>query len=523
MFIFKPHKLFFKIVSFCLALILLTFKVKGEESFTEIFPDAQELTQSYFSQAGWGTIYTASFPWVYLDDFGWLYVYPVVVTEGNSGSFKPIHSLWMWEPKLGWLWTSVDTFPTFYRLTVQEWYYWSGGVEESRIFFNFWTAAYQKEDGRSPDDFSSRALKVFDLAGQKFQNIIQRLSSAKTYPRDIPENGIKRQWSTRSSSDWTAGFFPAALWLQYKHTANSYWLLQARRWSVGLEQERFNISTHDVGFMIGTPFFLGYETTGDLSFQNILLDAAASLATRFNPIVGAIRSWSWGIHGTSNNFTVIIDNMMNLELLLRASQFKEGQNEWMQMAIDHACLTAQHLIRSDGTTYHLAIFDERNGVLRSNGTHQGYSSSSTWTRGQAWAIYGFTVLFRQTGDPLFLKAARSLARAFLERLPDDFLPPYDFDAPGDNVPADTSAGSVSASALIELSILENDPGLAQEWFTAAFNILYRLTLPETLDDNPANESLLLRASALKGQHEMSLIYGDFYFLEALYRFLETRR
>jgi unsaturated chondroitin disaccharide hydrolase len=334
----------------------------------------------------------------------------------------------------------------------------------------------------------------------------------------VHKTGPDGRWDNVGASWWTSGFLPGSLWLMYQATGDPSWRTAAAARQAGIESQKTNTSTHDVGFMVFDSFGQGYRLTGDDAYRQVALTAAQSLATRYSSVVHATRSWNNDAGENPADFQVIVDNMMNLELLLWASK-NGGDPAYASMAVEHALTTAAQHVRPDGSTYHRVIFDSNTGAVKSKGTVQGYSASSTWSRGQAWGIYGFTMLYRETRDPRMLEVARRLADYFIGHLPADSVPYWDFQAPGiPNEPRDSSAAAIAASALLELSQL--DPANGGRYLDSAKAILRSLSSPAYLAEGTASRSILLHGTSHKpaGQYDTGLIYGDYYFLEALLRY-----
>src|SRR5690606_39187500 len=193
-------------------------------------------------------------------------------------------------------------------------------------------------------------------------------------------------------SDWTSGFFPGILWQLYESTGHEKWLGEARKATAELADEQYNGRTHDMGFKIYCSFGQGYRLTGDTTYRNTIIQAAQTLATRFNPVVGCIRSWDHNSHRW--DFPVIIDNMLNLELLFAATRLT-GDSSFYNIAVSHANTTLKNHFRSDGGTYHVVDYNPETGEVEHRNTHQGYNDNSTWARGQAWALYGYTMCYRE--------------------------------------------------------------------------------------------------------------------------------
>lgn len=335
--------------------------------------------------------------------------------------------------------------------------------------------------------------------------------------------GLPRTWEdgqlVLSRHDWTVGFFPGSLWYLVEAKGDEKFRTAAARYTASLAAHQHNRRTHDLGFMLGCSFGHAHRLTGDPAYRAVLLNGAASLASRFDARVGAIRSWDWGRQW---EFPVIIDNMMNLELLLWAAR-ESGDAQFRTIAVQHADTTLRHHFRPDGSTYHVVDYDPRTGKVRQRVTHQGLADHSTWSRGQAWAIYGFTLLYRETREARFLRQARAAADFVLEhpRLPADKIPRWDFDAPEfPSTPRDASAAAIMASALLELGTFVPRAD-RQRYHAFAHAQLRSLASPEYLASVGENGGFLLRHSTgnrPEGKEvDVPLNYADYYFLEALVR------
>jgi unsaturated chondroitin disaccharide hydrolase len=365
----------------------------------------------------------------------------------------------------------------------------------------------------------SQVLATLEFAEQQLLDSVAEVGSATRFPRAT--DPVTGRWRTRPSSDWTAGFFAGQLWLVFEHSGNAALRTAAEQWTAGVAPQASNTSTHDVGFMIFNSSGQAYRVTGDDAYRQTVLTAAASLDSRFDADVGGTRSWN----NPAWEFPIIIDNMMNLELLFWSSQ--HGTNpaamlRWASHATSHASLTRAHHVRPDASTYHLVDFDPDTGEVLSRETVQGFSDDSTWARGQAWALYGFTMTYRETGAPAFLATAEAVADRFLERLPADGIPFWDFDAPGiPSEPRDSSAAAIAASGLVELSTRASDAQRRQRYRAAAEAMLAALMSDAYLSDGVESSGLLLHGTGHKpggSEIDVSLIYGDYYFVEALTRY-----
>jgi unsaturated chondroitin disaccharide hydrolase len=329
-------------------------------------------------------------------------------------------------------------------------------------------------------------------------------------------------WRWVKPNDWTSGFFPGLLWFLHESSGKKELRQWAEKWTAGLEEQKLNTRTHDVGFILNSSFGNGLRITGRKEYREVLLTGANSLATRFNPRVGCIRSWD---HGTWS-FPVIVDNMMNLELLFWAAK-NGGDTKLREIAVSHALKTLAEHVRPDGGTFHVVDYNPETGAVKQKKTHQGFRDDSTWARGQAWGIYGFTVCFRETGDKRFLDAAVKLADYFLARLPADSVPYWDFQVPNvPQEPRDSSAGAIAASGLLELATLVPESAARDRYRQAAEKILGSLCSDEYLTRGTNIRSILRHATGSKpanSEVDVALIYGDYYFVEALLRYLHPKR
>ncbi len=323
-------------------------------------------------------------------------------------------------------------------------------------------------------------------------------------------------WNAVSAQDWTSGFFSGCQWLMYERTGTPQWQMRATQQTLDLAGQELNTGDHDIGFRILTSYGNAYRLTRNPAYKSVMLTAAQSFATRYDTTVGCTRSWDFGPW----QYPVIIDNMMNLELLFWGAR-NGGDRAWHRMARSHALRTLQEHVRVDGSTYHVVDYDPVTGGVLWKGTHQGYADGSTWARGQAWAIYGFTMTYRYTREAVFLDAAERVADFMLANLPADSIPYWDYDAPGiPGEPRDTSAAAIAAAGLLELGGFSTSLVDRLRYKRAAVRILKTLSSPTYLAEGTSSEGILLQGVGHKpanSEVDVSLIYGDYYFLEALSR------
>ncbi len=361
----------------------------------------------------------------------------------------------------------------------------------------------------------------FGFAVQQLKQALPLIEEARTKdslltnPRNTEPDGSLR---LVPSKDWTSGFFPGELWYLYEYTHDSFWKEQAQKQTSLIEQEKFNGKTHDMGFKMYCSYGNGYRLTGDQHYKDILLQSAQTLITRFKPATGCIRSWD---HNADKwQYPVIIDNMMNLELLFWAFH-QTNDSTYYNIAVSHARTTLKNHFREDNSSYHVVDYDTISGDVRTKATHQGYAHESAWARGQAWALYGYTMCYRETGLPEFLSQAQQVERFIFTNptLPKDLIPYWDFNAPQiPDEPRDVSAATCIASALYELSTYV--PALQAQYRKEADTILENLTHHYRATPNEDNGFILLHSTGSKPHNseiDVPIIYADYYFLEALLR------
>ncbi|REG34608.1 unsaturated chondroitin disaccharide hydrolase [Archangium gephyra] len=342
---------------------------------------------------------------------------------------------------------------------------------------------------------------------------------ATDYPAATTSDG---SWNTNGPRNWASGFLPGSFWLMYEHTGEPQWRLWAQRWQAGLESQKDRTDDQDLGFLLFTSFGNGYRLTREESYRRILLTAADSFSQRYDARMGLIRSR--GDLDDTEEFEVIIDTLMNVELLFWASRHG-GNHEWYEMAHQHALSVLKSHVRADGGTYQTVSLDPKTGAVLARSKEQGCWLETSWSRGQGWAVYGFTMAYRETRDPRLLEAARLTADYAIRHLPGDGVPYWDFQAPGiPREPRDSSAAAILASALVELSQLEPDPQRAAKDWHAARTILRSLSSPEYLGRRKPTRAILLHGTAYRPHHksDTGLIHGDYYFLEALLRYSKAQ-
>ncbi|WP_253805642.1 glycoside hydrolase family 88 protein [Hymenobacter taeanensis] len=334
-------------------------------------------------------------------------------------------------------------------------------------------------------------------------------------PRSLTPTG---ELAVVPSKDWTSGFFPGYLWLLSEATGQPKWQTAARTYTANIEREKLDVTSHDVGFKVYCSFGSGYRLTHDPTYREVIVQAARTLSTRFNPKVGAIRSWDH--HRETWGYPVIIDNMMNLELLFAATRLS-GDSSFYKIAVSHATKTLNNHFRPDFSSYHVVDYDTLTGNVVKRTTHQGAANESAWARGQGWALYGFTMCYRETKNKAYLAQAEQVAAFIMNHpnLPKDLVPYWDFNAPGiPKEPRDASAAAIMASALYELSTYS--PASAALYRRTANKIMDSLSKHYTAKPGGSRGFLLLHSTGHKpanSEIDVPIIYADYYFMEALLR------
>ncbi|VUC35193.1 unnamed protein product [Clonostachys rosea] len=393
------------------------------------------------------------------------------------------------------------------------------------------------------DSYSTQVIKT--VTSEQYIDKVWRIASKVLTRQDPPDlyphytyPGLS-YYAWNDSTFWTSGFFPGMVWLLYERSLRpsavsipSKNLLEAaRKWQIEMAKEQFKTDNHDLGFMIMPSFARDFDLTGNKKSLEIVIQTARSLASRFNPTTGVIRSWpgartkEYDLNDTERDFVVVIDSMMNLELLYYAAKHS-NDTSLADIATQHATTTLANHVRQNWSTYHVVNYDaKQKGVIRNRLTNQGYDHESSWARGQAWALYGYASVYQYTRDPKFLDAAINLAEYFLSRVDTsngvDSIVYWDFDAPRPGV-WDVSAATCAASGML----------LLQELAPERCNYVSRvLPILDTVCRRATGhgDALLDRSTANAHVHslhqlaEHGVVYADYYFLEAGNRLLNMKQ
>jgi len=348
----------------------------------------------------------------------------------------------------------------------------------------------------------------------------------------FPNDAKGPEWTTVPSKDWVSGFYSGSLWYVYEFAKlrqwpdQDAWRKRADAWTVGLTNEQFNTTNHDLGFMLYDSFGHGYRLTGDESYKKVLLQGAKSLSSRFRPEVNLIRSW--GQISDMKKYMVIIDNMMNLELLMWASanggttSTNGSAADLAKIATTHADRALVEFFRPDNSTYHVVELDPTTGVVQRKRTAQGKADDSCWSRGQTWAMYGFAYMYEATKDKKYLDQSIKACDYYLAHLPADNIPPSDFNSTLTGLEfKDSSAASIAACAFFRISRLSDDAEVKARFRKAGIDALKAMTSAPYFSETPDFASSLryqarnYHPDAKNRLTNTSLIWGDYYLMEAL--------
>ncbi len=369
------------------------------------------------------------------------------------------------------------------------------------------------------DELYSMIDKAFSNGAERYAALADSMLVADpgSLPHSLKEDG---SMAVVKPMGWTSGFFPGALWYMYEYLRDDRFKELATIFTSFLEDQQHNDMTHDIGFMMYCSYGNSNRLFPDSTKRQILINSADALCSRFSPVVGCIKSWDhMGSKGW--HYPVIIDNMMNLELLLWA--WKEtGDTKYLKVAESHARTTARNHFRADYSSYHVVNYDPESGEVLSQGTFQGLADDSSWSRGQGWGLYGYTVMYRFTQDKYYLEQAQNIAKYIMsyQPAPEDKVFLWDYKAPSD-APRDASAAALCASSLLELSVVTEDAEISKDAYAFAVDILKSLS-GESYTAAPAtNGGFILKHSVTSfptgKEIDRPLCYADYYYLEALLR------
>lgn len=371
---------------------------------------------------------------------------------------------------------------------------------------------------------NSRKMSKIVNEGLKFseQQALLMYESVKDIPGRLPDTVKDGELLTVTSKGWTSGFIPGVLWYAYENSGNPEVRKAAEDLTERIADQQYNKNSHDVGFVVNCSYGNGYRLTGNEEYRKVLVNAGKSLGTRFNETVGCTRSWrprparGW-------DFIVIIDNMMNLELLTVGSALSGDPTDFNH-AVTHATTTMKNHFRPDGSSFHVVNYDEKTGKILTRQTYQGLADDSSWSRGQGWGLYGYTMMYRQTGRKEFLEHAIKIGKYIMNHpnLPKDKVAYWDMCAPAKkDTPRDASAAGLMASAYVELSTYVEDKALAASFLKLAEDIIVSLSSPKYRAKLGENHNFIIKHATIffpKGNFDTPVSYADYYYVEALSRY-----
>lgn len=344
----------------------------------------------------------------------------------------------------------------------------------------------------------------------------------KDIPELLPNTAKDGRFIPCKSKEWVSGFYPGTLWYLYENTGDAAVREAAEVMTERITPEQFNCNSHDVGFVVNCSFGNGYRLTGKDDYRTALINAGNSLATRFNEAVGCTRSWK-SRPNQGWDFIVIIDNMMNLELLTVGSALSGDLTNY-NIAKTHANTTMKNHFRPDGSSYHVCNYNGTTGEVINRQTYQGYADDSSWARGQGWGLYGFTMMYRQTGNREYLEHAIKIGKYIMNHpnMPKDKVPYWDFAVPATkNTPRDASAAGLMASAYIELSTYVEDEALSKKFLSLAEQMIKSLSSKTYRAKLGDNSNFIIKHATIffgKDNYDTPVSYADYYFVEALMRY-----
>lgn len=383
------------------------------------------------------------------------------------------------------------------------------------VFIVILTNCWDRKKEMANPDLNQFIDENMQFAQQKVTYFLENLD-VNQYPGSIDNDG---NLVTLEPDNWQSGYLAGILWYLYEYTGKEKWKIFAQQWTAGLELQKFNTQTHHLGFMLYSSFGNGYKLTQDELYKDVLTIGARTLASRYDPDVGCVKSWdNWP--GQNADFPVVIDGMLSNELLFYAFRMS-GDSSLYNIALEHATVTRKNHIRKDYGTYYCLDYDTETHKPEVIKTWAGYSKESTWSRGHARSFYGFAVTFRETGDPIFLEYAKKTAQFYLEhpRLPEDLIPYWDFNDPDiPNAPRDASAAAIAASGLLELySLLPTGEG--EKYYQYALKTLQSLSSSNYRNNPNENLGFILKHSTASKARNLDVdkpkIAADYYFIEAL--------
>jgi unsaturated chondroitin disaccharide hydrolase len=359
----------------------------------------------------------------------------------------------------------------------------------------------------SREKLLSKSKLAFEFAEEQLRSLIE------TYPDQFPFYTTGGKWDVTADpwTNWCEGFLGGQIWLIYEQNLDPWWRAKAEHYARLIEHRKMDRDVHDLGFLFWPTWKRWYDLTGDEEINQVVIQAGKTLAHRFNEKGGYLRSF------LADN-SLFIDIMMNIGIIFYAAQ-QTGDDELFRKANQHCLTTRRYLVRGDGSTSHEGIFDLRSGEFVRQTTQQGSRNDSSWARGLAWALYGFTSAHEYTGDSRYLSTAENIATFYIERTPEHGIPPNDWEEPNPPYKFESSAAAISAGGFWNLSKQTKDPVKSRFYRDYSMHILDTLTSPGFLAvDTPGWEGILKHGIYhIQGGLgiDESVMWGDYFFLESL--------
>jgi hypothetical protein len=381
--------------------------------------------------------------------------------------------------------------------------------------------ARQWAQGESPDPALLRS--AIDHVLLKIDQNLPRFTHRFPAPSSV--NG---RYAEIDNIEWTTGFWTGMLWLAYELTGAARYRQAAEIQVTSFRrraQQRIAVDHHDLGFLYSLSCVSSYKLTGNREARDAALEAAQLLLRRRLPGAGVIQAWG-DLTDPAQRGRLIIDCNMNLPLLYWAAE-ESGDPSFAAAADEHLQRAAAFLVRDDASTFHTFYVDAGSGAPLRGSTHQGYSDTSCWSRGQAWGIYGFALGFRHLRDPRLLLVSSRLANYFLNRLPEDLVCYWDLDFTHGEQPRDSSAAAIAACGLLELAAaLPPEDATRAPYHAAATAMVHSLARHYQTSTDVSDTGVLKHAVYhLPGNIgvDESCIWGDYFYFEALARLSRTWR
>jgi unsaturated chondroitin disaccharide hydrolase len=350
--------------------------------------------------------------------------------------------------------------------------------------------------------------EALDFAQEQVRRLVTRA------PGGMPTYTARGRWVHDDdpwAPNWAGGFLTGMLWIFAARTGERFWRQQAERYSLALEHRKHDTGTHDVGFLLEPSWGRWYDQDGSDRARDVLIEGGRTMAGRLQRPGGYLRTWV-------DPGSTFVDVMMNVGIIFRAARYT-GDDRLREIALTHCRTTRRYLMRGDGSTVHEGWFDVASGEFLRAATHQGWRSDSSWARGQSWAIYGFTIAYRHTGEADMLDAARRAADYYIALTDDRGVPPNDWLDPDPALPWESSAAAIATAGMLHLErALDGDPA-ASRYREYALGILRTLRSTEFLAVDVPGWEGILRHAAYHSRNGLgvdeSVMWGDHYLVEAL--------